>query len=256
MKGFCPLASGSKGNALYLGTAETKLLIDVGISCRALKQKLSEIGVAIEEIDAALVTHEHVDHVRGLKKLCSTLQIPVLANGETAKMIIHSLKVPLKFKIFSTGEPFVFKDIEVSPFSIQHDTLDPVAFTFSAMGAKLGVCTDLGFVTTLVTSHLRGCDYLYIEANHDPSMVHASSRPFVYKKRVLGRWGHLSNEACAQLIKEIKHPHLKHVYLAHLSKDCNHPELALKKVREHLGKEIPLSIAYQDKISAHILFGS
>jgi len=256
MKGFCPLASGSKGNALYLGTEKTKLLIDAGISYRALKEKLSKIGVAIEEIDAALITHEHVDHIRGLNKLCSTLQLPVLANSETAKMITYSLNIDPDFRIFSTGEPFVFGDIEISPFSIQHDTLDPVAFTFCAMGAKVGVCTDLGVVTTLVVSHLHKCDYLYVEANHDPSMVYTSLRPFVYKKRVLGRQGHLSNQACAQLLKEIKHPYLKHVYLAHLSKECNHPELAIKKVREHLGREIPISIAHQENISTHILFNS
>ncbi|WP_420421210.1 MBL fold metallo-hydrolase [Simkania sp.] len=254
MKGFCPLASGSKGNALYLGTDQTKLLIDVGISYRALQQRLAEIDVSIEEIDAVLISHEHSDHVRGLEKLCSSLKIPVFANSETAKAILSNMKMMPRFKIFSTGEPFEFGDMQIHPFSVQHDTLDPVAFTFQFMGMKVGICTDLGYVTTLVTAHLRDCDYLYVEANHEPSMVYACPRPPIYKQRVLGRQGHLSNEMCADLLKEIKHPGLKHVYLAHLSEECNNPELALKKVREHLEEEVGLSIAYQEKISEKIFF--
>jgi len=254
MKGFCPLASGSKGNALYLGTDQTKLLIDVGISYKALKERLGEIDVCLEEIDAVLISHEHSDHIRGLEKLCNTLQIPVFANSETAKAILSSFKMMPRFKIFSTGESFEFGDIQIHPFSVQHDTLDPVAFTFHALGLKIGVCTDLGFVTTLVTSHLQGCDYLYIEANHEPSMVYACPRPPIYKQRVLGRQGHLSNEMCAELLKNVKHPGLKHVYLAHLSEECNNPEVALKKVREHLEKEVGLSIAFQEKVSEKVLF--
>lgn len=254
MKGFCPLASGSKGNALYLGTEQTKLLIDAGISYKALKERLGEIGVSIEEIDAVLITHEHSDHIRGLMRLCSILQIPIFANSETAKAIMGLMKMTFRFKIFSTGELFEFGDIKIHPFSVQHDTVDPVAFIFHAMGLKIGVCTDLGFVTTLVTSYLQGCDYLYLEANHEPSMVYASSRPPIYKQRVLGRQGHLSNEMCANLLKEVKHAGLRHVYLAHLSEECNHPEVALKKVREHLEEAIGLSIAFQEKVSQKVLF--
>lgn len=254
MKGFCPLASGSKGNALYLGTDQTKLLIDVGISYRALRQRLEEIEVSIEEIEAVLISHEHSDHIRGLEKLCNSHKIPVFANSETAKAILGNLKMMPRFKIFSTGESFEFGDVQIHPFSVQHDTLDPVAFTFHFMGLKMGVCTDLGYVTSLVKAHLRDCDYLYVESNHEPSMVYACSRPPVYKQRVLGRQGHLSNEMCAELLSHVKHPRLKHVYLAHLSEECNNPEVALKKVREQLEEEVGLSIAYQEKISEKILF--
>ncbi len=256
MEGFCPLASGSKGNALYLGSKETKLLIDVGISYRALEKRLDEIGVSIKQIDAVLISHEHVDHTRGLQRLCSLSNLPVLANSETAKMVIGSLKTRPPFKIFSTGEPFEFGDIEICPFSVQHDTVDPVAFTFRLMGLKVGVCTDLGFVTTLVKSHLRECDYLYVEANHEPSLVYACRRPSIYKKRVLGRQGHLSNDTCAELVESIKHPHLKHVYLAHLSEECNRPEVALEKVHKVLGKGVKISIAHQDRISDRTFFKS
>jgi phosphoribosyl 1,2-cyclic phosphodiesterase len=249
---FCPLASGSKGNVLYLQMGDAKLLIDVGISFKALKEKLSEIDVDIFEIDAILVTHEHGDHIRGLEKTALTLDIPIFANSETAKAAISTMENHPRFKIFSTGESFEFKEIKIHPFSIQHDTLDPVAFTFSREKLKLGVCADLGFVTTLVKAHLLECDYLYLEANHEPSMVHACSRPMVYKQRVLGRQGHLSNDACAELLKEIDHPGLKHVYLAHLSSECNHPELALEKVKESVSRDLSLSIAYQEKVSHFI----
>ena len=246
---FCPLASGSKGNALYLRHHETQILVDAGISFKALASKLGEIDVDIGEIEAILVTHEHGDHVRGIEKVARTLDIPVFANSETAKAIIKEVRERPRFKIFSTGEPFEYGGIEIHPFSIQHDTLDPVAFTFQMEGIKLGVCADLGFATTLVKARLLNCTYLYIEANHEPSMVHACSRPALYKQRVLGRQGHLSNSACAELVQSIDHEGLKHIYLAHLSEECNHPDLAIKRVKEQVTREISLSIAHQHRVS-------
>lgn len=257
MLGFCPLASGSKGNCIYLGTSTTKVLIDAGISTKAIKQKLSEIQVNVEDIDAILITHEHSDHIAGLKVLAYKLGIPILANHETAKGIVENFHDCPKFKIFTTGETFEFGDLEIHPFSIQHDTLDPVAFTIKCEGHKLGFCTDLGFVTSLVQHQLKDCDYLYVEANHQPSMVHASSRPMVYKQRVLGRTGHLSNEACGILLSEIAHSGLKHVHLAHLSGECNSPEVALNVIGEVLernGIRLDMCVAPQDMISKAIYF--
>ena len=254
MKTFCPLASGSKGNAIYVASEETRLLIDVGISFKALTQRLGEIGIDIGEIDAILVTHEHGDHIRGIEKVANRLDIPIFANGETAKAILKEVRQRPRFKIFSTGETFSFGDIEIHPFSVQHDTLDPVAFTLQMDGVKIGVCADLGFATTLVRAHLLECNYLYLEANHEPSMVHASRRPMLYKQRVLGRQGHLSNEHAATLIQEIDHPGLEHLYLAHLSSECNHPDLAIKRIREKVERDLSLSIAYQDRVSAPMHF--
>ncbi|MCB1109896.1 MAG: MBL fold metallo-hydrolase [Chlamydiia bacterium] len=246
---FCPLASGSKGNALYVCFGRTQLLIDAGISFKALSEKLGEIDVDIGEIDAILVTHEHGDHIRGLEKAANTLGVPIFANSETAKAAMSEMQSRPRFKIFSTGESFEYGGIEIHPFSVQHDTLDPVAFTFRMGNIKLGVCADLGFVTTLVKAHLLDCDYLYIEANHEPSMVYACNRPMIYKQRVLGRQGHLSNDACAELVQEIDHAGLKHVYLAHLSSECNNPELAIKRVKERVKRDLSLSIAHQDRVS-------
>lgn len=257
MKGFCPLASGSKGNSIYFESEHTKILIDAGISTRAIKQKLAEIEVDVTDIDAILITHDHGDHINGLKVLAYKMGIPVFANHETAKGIVEHFHDCPKFKIFSTGEPFEFGDLEIHPFSIQHDTMDPVAFTIKTEELKFGFCTDLGFVTSLVRNQLQGCDYLYVEANHEPSMVHACPRPMVYKQRVLGRSGHLSNQACAELLCDVAHNDLKHVHLAHLSSECNSPEVALNVIREILEKQgiqLDMCVAPQDKISKAIYF--
>ncbi len=257
MKGFCPLASGSSGNVIYLGTDKTKVLFDVGISFKNLKERLAEIAVEIEQIDAVMITHEHIDHVKGLEMIAKKLDIPIFCNSDTAKAICQTMDIRPKFKIFSTGESFSFGDLEIQPFSIQHDTLDPVAFTVKAEGKKFGICTDLGFATKLVEMHLKECDYIYLEANHEEEMVHASSRPMVYKQRVLSRQGHLSNRAAGELLLNVHHEGLKHVYLAHLSLECNNPATALKTVTEILAKQnkmVDISIAAPDVISKPILF--
>ncbi|HKY99944.1 MAG TPA: MBL fold metallo-hydrolase [Rhabdochlamydiaceae bacterium] len=257
MIGFCPLASGSKGNCIYLGTSKTKILIDAGLSAKAIATRLALINVELSEIDAILVTHEHTDHIRGLGILGCKLGIPIFANSDTAKAIVAMFHEVPKFKIFSTGESFEFGEMQVHPFSIQHDAIDPVAFAIQIEGLKLGFCADLGFATTLVQNQLKKCDYLYLESNHQPSMVHACARPAVYKQRVLSRQGHLSNEECATLLVNVFHEGLKHVHLAHLSSECNAPELALKISREALEKSsmhTEISIALQDEISRPIYF--
>ena len=257
MKGFCPLASGSKGNAIYFGTNNTKVLIDAGISAKMMKQKLAEINVDLSDIDAIIVTHEHSDHIRGLGMLGCKMGIPVFANSETARAIYETLGDAPKFRIFSTGEKFEFGDIEFDPFSIQHDAVEPVAFAIQTGFLKIGVCADLGFATTHVQSKLKECDYLYLEANHQPEMVHACPRPPVYKQRVLGRLGHLSNQQSAELLKILLNHKLKHVHLAHLSSECNDPALAKKVVEEMLEGEaadVEVSIAHQSQVSKFIEF--
>lgn len=257
MKGFCPLASGSKGNSLYVGSEKTKILIDAGVSAKIILERLQLLSIDPHEIEAILITHEHSDHIKGLAVLAEKLNVPVLANAETAQGICAHLKMRPKFKIFTTGETFQFGDLTVHPFSVPHDTLDPVGFTIEMDQIKLGICADIGHVTSLVKKHLERCDYLYLEANHHPSMVHASRRPSMLKKRILGKQGHLSNEDCAALIQSVFHPGLKHVHLAHLSSECNAEEVALKVVSEILeGSKllVELSIAHQDRISKAIRF--
>lgn len=253
---FCPLASGSKGNCLYFESQQTKLLIDAGLSARATEERLQKIGVSLREIDAILVTHEHIDHVRGLEIISNRWKTPIFANGDTAKALLPNFKERPRLKIFSTGELFEFGDIAITPFSVQHDAVDPVAFILKTEKMKVGICADLGWVTSSVIQQLKGCDYLYVEANHQPEMVHACARPLLYKQRVLSRQGHLSNEECVQLIGEVFHADLKHIYLAHLSSECNSPVLALQMVQkklDELGASTSLSIAFQDQISEVLL---
>jgi phosphoribosyl 1,2-cyclic phosphodiesterase len=256
MIGLCPLASGSKGNCTYVGSRKTKILIDAGLGIRTLEQRLSILNLSFDEIDAIMITHEHGDHIRGLASLMRRKRIPIFVNADTARgmdLVTHQ-DWGLPLQIFSTGETFAFGDFQIHPFSIQHDTLDPVAFTVHVTNEpwKFGICTDLGYATSLVRRHLEGCTHLVLEANHQPSMVHACNRPTFYKQRVLSRQGHLSNQECAELLGEIAHPQLQHVYLAHLSSECNHPELALQivadKMRE-VGLVPSLSIAWQDRPS-------
>jgi phosphoribosyl 1,2-cyclic phosphodiesterase len=254
MYGYCPLASGSKGNCIYFGSKKTKILIDAGISAAATKRRLEEIKVSLEEIQAIIISHEHSDHILGLKTLAFRHGIPVFANAETAKGIYAVLGMCPQFKIFTTGETFIFEDIEIHPFSVQHDTVDPVAFILKTGGLKIGICTDLGFPSTLVRMHLKGCDYLMVESNHEPSMVHASSRPPVYKQRVLSRSGHLSNEACASLLVEVMGENLKHIHLAHLSQECNSEITALETVKKKIGDQIEITIASQTQIGKPVYF--
>jgi phosphoribosyl 1,2-cyclic phosphodiesterase len=257
MFGFCPLASGSKGNCLYVGSRKTRVLVDAGISLALILERLGEIGVDGGTIEAILVTHEHSDHIKGLISFAAKFNIPVLANAETAKGIYAALGERPKFKIFTTGETFQFGDLIVHPFSVPHDTLDPVAFTFGIEDIKLGICADVGHITSLLKKQLERSTYLYLEANHQPSMVHASSRPQYLKQRILGKTGHLSNEECAILLSAIYHPALKHVHLAHLSQECNAEEVAMRVVTDYLAQNqqsVELSIAYQNRLSKPIFF--
>ena len=256
MHGFASLGSGSKGNCLYLGTTQTKILIDAGLSARATKNRLAEIGVSLEEISAILISHEHSDHIAGLKTLVQKYNLPILANSQTANAIYKNQGICPQFKIFTTSERFTYKNIEVFPFSVTHDAIDPVGFTLSFDKIKLGICTDCGFATSLIKHHLKQCHYLFVEANHDPNMVHACPRPPIYKQRVLGRSGHLSNEACGQLVKEVLHDDLKEVQLGHLSKECNHPIKALEALQQVLPPHVQLQVASQDEVGKRILFST
>lgn len=239
MHKFCALASGSKGNAYLLTSSECNILIDAGISAKGILERLDTLGVCPTTLDAILVTHEHIDHIRALKILSCKYNLPILCNAETAKGICAAFTGfgDFQFKIFTNRDPFEFKGMKITAFPIQHDALDPVGFSLEYAGFKVGICTDLGFVNPLLFSYLERCNLLVLEANHTHELVWASKRSMTYKQRVIGRFGHLSNGQCADLISSIYHTDLKHVFLAHLSEECNRPDEALKTVKERLEKE-------------------
>ena len=229
------LGSGSAGNCTFLETAETRLLIDAGFSARQIRQRLATIGHSPDGLTGILVTHEHSDHVQGIAVLCSQLSIPVYCNRATQEALLASAKAPLDCRIFSTGATFEIGDTVIETFSVPHDAQDPVGFLVRTPEARIGFVTDLGHATRLVIERVRTANVLLWEANHDVEMLQNDPRrPWSLKQRILSRHGHLSNVASAEALAQVVTAELQHVYLGHLSRDCNRPELALRVVQERL----------------------
>ncbi|EPP34824.1 metallo-beta-lactamase superfamily protein [Chlamydia ibidis] len=258
MEGFFPLASGSKGNCTYLGTASTKILIDLGISKQQVTRELRAMDIHPEDIQAIFVSHEHSDHISGIKSFIKTYNTPIVCNLDTARNLRQILDIQPNFHIFSTGTTFSFHDLKIRTFNVSHDTVDPVGYVFHYHEEKLGFCTDLGCVTSWITHELYDCDYLIIESNHDPEMVQQSRRAEVYKKRVLSKLGHISNQECGFLLQKVLTPKIKRIYLAHLSNECNTPELALSVTSsavEHIAS-FPFIVAKASEMSEPTYFSS
>jgi phosphoribosyl 1,2-cyclic phosphodiesterase len=230
------LGSGSSGNCAYLETGETRLLIDAGFSGRQTRQRLATIGRAPEGIAGILVTHEHTDHINGLVGLCSKLNIPIYCNRLTREAIEFQLQSKFDCRVFSTGGSFEVGDILVETFSIPHDASDPVGFMLRTPGGQVGFLTDLGHATKLALQRVRDANVLVLETNHDLKMLQESGRPWSLKQRIAGRHGHLSNEDAADAAQEIMSAELRHLYLGHLSRECNRPELAHRVMHERLQK--------------------
>jgi phosphoribosyl 1,2-cyclic phosphodiesterase len=187
--------------------------------------------------------------------------VPVYTNRGTSEALLRQPAFQgVNFRIFSTGQNFSVGDFIVEPFSVPHDAYEPVGFIVSAGGARMGVVTDMGIATTLVRAHLKGCHAVVVEANHDEKMLRDSRRPEHLKQRILGRQGHLSNRAAAELLAEIAGPQLEAAYLAHLSEDCNEGETALRAVRREIDRaghpHVQLFLTYPDRVSAVWSHGS
>jgi len=219
------LGSGSKGNCTLVATDRTRLLVDAGFSKKSIYNRLAAVGESPDKIDALIISHEHVDHVSGLKALAVHLKIPVYITAATRQATPWDPRLKA-VETITAGEKFTIGDITVSPFSIPHDAVDPVAFTFQAEGIKVGVVTDLGYVTELVKQHLQGCHCLILESNHDLEMLKVGPYPWFVKQRVMGRQGHLSNHATADFLTEDYDGAAQVLVLAHLSEKNNHPGLA------------------------------
>ena len=229
------LGSGSAGNASYVETDETRVLVDAGFSPRQIRQRLAGIGRAPENLTAILITHEHSDHITGLAGLAEKLRIPVYCNRATMEEIQRTIGGHLDFRLFVTGGSFDVGDIAVETFAIAHDASDPVGFLLHTSAGNLGFATDLGHVTQLVLDRIRAANVLLLEANHDVKMLQdCVRRPWSLKQRILSRHGHLSNEAAADCTAEIISAGLRHLFLGHLSRDCNKPELAFEVVQKRL----------------------
>lgn len=231
---LCSIASSSEGNCIYIGTGEHHYLVDVGISRTRAVEGLKKIGVLPEQIEGIFITHEHSDHVKGLTVWQKKTPCPVYGTAETLHVLTHRkdacvIRQELMHPV-EAGKTFCLGNTVIHPFSISHDAADPVGYTFSDETGKIGIATDLGKYTEDIIECLKGANALLIEANHDINMVEVGKYPFALKKRILGDFGHLSNDNAGRLVERLLGECLEYVLLGHLSKENNVKELAYETV--------------------------
>ena len=266
---FTILGSGSSGNCAYIETPEARILVDAGFSPRQIRARLAGIGKTPENLTAILITHEHSDHIAGLLGLADKFHIPVYCNRDTQDATIwtfknkwskktnlaletaDTFKSKINWQVFTTGASFEIADVLIETFSIPHDAQDPVGFLLRTARGNIGFATDLGHTTRLVLDRIRAANVLVLESNHDVKMLQdCPRRAWPLKQRILGRHGHLSNVAAAEAAAQIMSAELKYLYLAHLSRECNKPELAQHVMAEqlhHIGAtHVRLQLAAQD----------
>lgn len=232
---ICPIASGSSGNCIYVGTENTHILVDTGISKKRIEEGLAVVGLTGNDIDAILVTHEHSDHISGLGVFTRKYPVPVYATARTLIAISKEKSLgELSISLFNEvlpDEEFVIGDIIIDPMRTSHDAADSVAYRFYSGEKRVAIATDLGTYDDYIVNGLRNMDALLIEANHDVRMLETGPYPYPLKRRILSDIGHLSNELCGRLLCEIAHDGLEAIILGHLSKENNLPELAYETVR-------------------------
>ena len=228
------LASGSKGNATVIRGAGQTFLVDVGISCRQLVNRMRDVGFDPETLSGVFLTHEHIDHVKGLETFSKNFAAPIFASAGTWAGVREERHfLPAHYRVLA-GD-LTFDQVRVGNFAVSHDAREPVGYTFTAAAHKLAYVTDTGFVTDAIKTAVRGADTLYLEANHDVQMLKDGSYPYVLKKRILSTKGHLDNTAAGWLLAGMSLlPH--EIFLAHLSQENNRPEVALASVRQILAK--------------------
>ena len=255
------IASGSSGNCYYVGNSDTHLLVDVGISCKRVENALKDEGIKPSELDGVLVTHEHIDHVKGIGVLARKHGVPIYATAgtiaEMKKMTsLGSIDEGL-FHEIRPDEKILIKDITVDPSSIWHDAADPVCYSLYGDGKKVSIATDMGNYNDYIVDKLDNSDIMVVEANHDVRMLEAGPYPYYLKRRILGNYGHLSNELSGQLIYRLLNDHVKGILLGHLSKENNMPELAYETVRLEIdmgdcpyhADDFHLAVAKRDEMS-------
>src|SRR5260370_37695764 len=254
------LASGSRGNCALVATSSTRILVDAGLSGRETFKRLLALGERTEQISAILITHEHSDHVAGLQRLAAKLNVPAFLTAPTNhawSRAVRDEKGALpelrKAEHFTAGRGFCIGDIEVMPFTIPHDATDPVGFTFRAEGVKIGFATDLGYMTNNVKYHLKGCNVMVIESNHDVELLRSGPYPWSVKQRIMSRDGHLSNEALAEFFSNDYDGGAEYLVLAHISEQNNHLERARMSAEQaHVGRRglwhKPLLLATQAEV--------
>ncbi len=232
---ICSIASGSSGNCIYVGSDNTHVIIDAGISGKRIEEGLNRIGLTTSDLSALLITHEHSDHIASVGVLSRKYGIPMYATKGTIKGIMQQKCLgtvdETLFNEISADNPFEIEDLHVRPIEISHDALEPVAYRIEHENRSVGVCTDLGVYTDKIIEGFSGVDALLIEANHDVRMLQVGRYPYVLKQRILSDRGHLSNENCGRLLCKLLHDDMRSIMLGHLSAENNLAELAYEAVR-------------------------
>jgi phosphoribosyl 1,2-cyclic phosphodiesterase len=244
----CVLASGSKANALFLRSGETRVLVDVGLGIRNLTAAFQTIREPLHLLDAIFITHEHTDHIRGLDKLLDKFRIPVFASEGTLRCVERV--IPAKCAVTALLHDEVeLGAFAVKPLPVPHDAAEPLAYSFLVGTQRVTVATDLGEVPRAVASALAHSTVAVFESNHDVELLKAGSYPPILKARILSNTGHLSNEQSATALRHARGNGLQHVVLAHISAENNHPGIALKtameavdgeRTRVHLTRQVTL----------------
>ena len=234
------LGSGSSGNSMVLVHEDGEaLLVDAGFSRRETLSRLARLGIDPERLSGMLLTHEHSDHSRGCRVLCDALNLSMYTTCGTAEHLLRHGMLPSKVLTFEPGDRFLLGGFEVKSFPVRHDAEEPVGFVLGSGNVRVGVATDLGEVNAVARKNLRDCDALVLESNYDFEMLRESDRRLYLKRRIAGRSGHLDNRMAAAALEELVTERTHLVLLAHISRECNKPEIALDECRrelEHLGR--------------------
>lgn len=256
---FCPLYSGSSGNSVFVSSGNTKILVDAGLAGKRIENGLKAIGENPSEIDAILVTHEHIDHIKGVGVLSRRYDIPIYTNeatwngmlGVIGKISDHNIKI-------ISNNYINIKDMDITSYSIPHDAADPCGYSIVSHNKKVCIATDLGYFSKEVCNAVKDCNAVLLESNHDVEMLKFGPYPYSLKKRILSKVGHLSNTDCGKAALCAVTGKCKKIILGHLSKVNNYPELAYKTVENifnengiKIKKDIELCVAKRDMPSGY-----
>ncbi|MDR1683221.1 MAG: MBL fold metallo-hydrolase [Candidatus Symbiothrix sp.] len=237
---FLSLASGSSGNCYYIGTPEYGILLDAGISCRSIRKTLKEYGVGMEQIMAVFVTHDHADHIKSVGSLGEQCGIPIYATQAVHNGIENSCyideKLYLSRRVLEKEQPVQIKDFKITAFEVPHDATDCVGYLVQYKDQKCVLATDVGHISETVASYAKIANHLIIETNYDSEMLQNGKYPEFLKDRITNGNGHLCNTQTAEFLAANFDLHLRNIWLCHLSKDNNHPELAYKTVEMAFGR--------------------
>lgn len=223
----CQLFSGSSGNSILVSNSNATFLVDAGVSAKRIDNMLSSLGFDASKIDGIFVTHEHTDHISGVRVLAKKYNIPVFAHRDVLDAMDNGGHLPVEISRFETSDNMELCGVEIVPFANSHDSAKCLGYRFNLPeGRSISVCTDTGYVTDDARQKLMGTDMIYLESNHEETMLLNGYYPYKTKQRILSDFGHLSNSACGEFAKELVQNGTTRIMLAHLSRDNNMPDIA------------------------------